>query len=256
MKPLAWALLLSGTAFGATPVATQELLRLTGNALQGFWDQLSNVNCVESVQQSKLGPNGKPIYKQDSSFDYLVALQLTGSDILMEESRVPIVKAGESKTVPLLLTNGFSTLAFIFHPVYQAAFEYSAASPVEVDGKSLLEVHFRHVPGARSPSVLKLKTRDYPLDWQGTAWIEPASGAVVRISAALMPGMEDLGLKTLAADVRYSRVRFKDQTGTYWLPETATIEVETARQHWRNVHSFDKYRVFAVDVNTRTEAPK
>jgi hypothetical protein len=71
-----------------------------------------------------------------------------------------------------------------------------------------------------------------------------------------MPGLEDLGLKTLAADVRFSRVKFKDQTGASWLPEVATIEVETARQHWRNIHTFDKYRVFAVDVNTKTEIPK
>jgi len=256
MKTLALTLFLSCTAPGATPVATQEILRLTGRALQEFWEQLSNVDCVESVHQSKLGPNGKATYKQDSSFDYLVALQLTGNDILVEESRVPIVKRDERGSVPLLLTNGFSTLAFIFHPAFQSSFEYSAPNPVEFEGNNLVEVRFRHLPGGRSPSVLKLTNREYPVDWQGTAWIDPVTGAIVRISASLMPGLEDLGLKTLAADVRYSRVKFKDQPGPYWLPETATIEVETARQHWRNIHTFDKYRVFAVDATTRTEVPK
>ena len=256
MRPLGLAILLSSAAFGATPVSTQEVLSLAGKALQGFWEQLSNVNCVESVQQIKLGPNGKALYKQDSSFDYLVALQLTGNDILVEESRVPIAKPDERKDVPLLLTNGFSTMAFIFHPAFQSSFEYYAPIPVEFEGSNLLEVRFRHVPGARSPSVLKLKNRDYPVDWQGAAWIDPATGAIVRISASLMPGLEDLALKTLAADVRFSRVKFKDQPGTYWLPEVATIEVETARQHWRNIHTFDKYRIFAVDVNTKTEIPK
>jgi hypothetical protein len=256
MKPLGLALFLSCTAFGATPVSTQEVLSLTGKALQGFWEQLSNVNCVESVQQIKLGPNGKAQYKQDSSFDYVVALQLTGNDIVVEESRVPIAKPDERKTVPLLLTNGFSTMAFIFHPAFQSSFEYYPPTPVEFEGSSLLEVRFRHVPGARSPSVLKLKSRDYPVDWQGAAWIDPTTGAIVRIAASLMPGLEDLGLKTLAADVRFSRVKFKDQPGTCWLPEVATIEVETARQHWRNIHTFDKYRIFAVDVNTKTEIPK
>jgi hypothetical protein len=256
MKTLALALCLSCTASGATPVATQELLRLTGNAQQEFWERLSNVDCVENVQQTKLGPNGKATYKQDSSFDYLVALELTGLDILVEESRVPILKHEQRGSVPLLLTNGFSTLAFIFHPAFQSSFEYSSPTPVEFEGNSLVDVKFRHLPGGRSPSVLKLTNRDYPVDWQGTAWIEPLTGAIVRISASLMPGLEDLGLKTLAADVRYSRVQFKDQPGPYWLPETAIIEVETARQHWRNVHTFDKYRVFAVDVNSKTEVPK
>jgi hypothetical protein len=172
------------------------------------------------------------------------------------KARSGVSGQGEFCGAPLLLTNGFSTMAFIFHPMFQSAFEYSPPITVEFEGSSLLEVRFRHVPGARSPSVLKLKNRDYPVEWQGAAWIDPASGAIVRISASLMPGLEDLGLKTFAADVRFSRVKFKDQTAASWLPEVATIEVETARQHCRNIHTFDRYRVFAVDVNARTEAPK
>ena len=147
MRPLGLAILLSSAAFGATPVSTQEVLSLAGKALQGFWEQLSNVNCVESVQQIKLGPNGKALYKQDSSFDYLVALQLTGNDILVEESRVPIAKPDERKDVPLLLTNGFSTMAFIFHPAFQSSFEYYAPIPVEFEGSNLLEVRFRMSDG-------------------------------------------------------------------------------------------------------------
>ena len=179
-----------------------------------------------------------------------------GMSARQRKARSGVSGQGEFGGAPLLLTNGFSTMAFIFHPMFQSSFEYSPPITVEFEGSSLLEVRFRHVPGARSPSVLKLKNRDYPVEWQGAAWIDPASGAIVRISASLMPGLEDLGLKTFAADVRFSRVKFKDQTAASWLPEVATIEVETARQHWRNIHTFDRYRVFAVDVNARTEAPK
>jgi hypothetical protein len=256
MKLLRLALLISCTALGADLASTRGVLNLAGKSLQDFWEQISNVDCVENVQQFKLGPNGQVLYRLDSSFDYLVTLQLAGSDILVGESRVPIGKPDDRKNVPLLLTNGFSTLSFIFHPIFQHAFVYAPPTPAEVDGRRLLAVQFRHVPGARSPSLLKLKNRDYPVDWQGTAWIDPASGAIVHISASLMPGLEDLGLKTLSADVRFSPVKFKDQPEAWWLPETATIEVETARQHWRNIHSFGRYRVFQVDVNTKTEIPK
>lgn len=256
MRHLAFAFLLAGTALGTPLPSTQEVLRLAGKSVQKFWEQLSNVNCLERVQQVKFGPNQKPIDTQDSSFDYVVALQFTGNDILVQESRMPIIKAENRKNVPLLLTNGFSTLAFIFHPVFQSSFEFSPPAAVDVDGASLLEVHFRHVPGARSPSVLKLRNQEYPVDWQGTAWLEPASGAIVRISASLMPGLEDLGIKTLAADVRYSPVKFATPPEVYLLPSVATIEVETARQHWRNTHTFTRYKVFAVDVNTKTEIPK
>ncbi|MBZ5618270.1 MAG: hypothetical protein LAQ69_05965 [Acidobacteriia bacterium] len=239
-----------------SPASAQEVLQHTGKALESFWDRLSQVNCVETVQQAKLGPGGKVVYRQDSSFDYLVLLQLTGNEMLVDESRSPIAEGKEQKNVPLLITNGFSMLAFIFHPFFQSAFEYSAPEPVEANGASLWQVRFRHVAGARSPSVLKLRQRDYPVEWQGTAWIDRESGAVVRISAGLMSSMEDLGLKSLNADVKYGRVGFKGDAGTYWLPETAAIEVETARQHWRNLHTFGKYRLFAVDVKTNVETPK
>lgn len=250
MRAAAFLCLLPVMGFGAAPPTTPELLRKTAISLEGFWERLSAVDCVENVQQVKLTPGGKVAHKQVSTFDYLVLLQLTGNDILVDESRAPIAEGKDDKSVPLLITNGFSTLSLIFHPVFQSAFEYSAPEAVEVEGAALLRVRFRHVAGARSPSVLKLRQRDYPVEWQGTAWIDPESGNIVRISAELMPGMEDLGLKTLSADVRYGRVSFKEDPRVYWLPETATIEVETARQHWRNVHAFGKYKLFSVDVKS------
>ena len=117
-------------------------------------------------------------------------------------------------------------------------------------------VRFRHSPGTRSPSVIRLRQRDYPVEWQGTAWIDKGTGATVRISAGLMAGMDDIGVKTLNADVRYKRVDFKGQPGEHWLPEVATIELETAHQHWRNIHTFGDYRLFSVDVKTNLGTPQ
>jgi hypothetical protein len=256
MRSVALFVCFGSLALGETLPATGEVLRRTGKAIESFWDQLSGVSCVETVEQLKFAPDGKIAYRRNASFDYLVLLQLTGNDILVDESRAPIGDGGTQKNIPMLVTNGFSTLAFIFHPVFQSAFEYSQAEPAELDGKPLLAVRFRHVAGARSPSVLKIRDREYPLPWQGTAWIDPAGGAVVRISVSLMPGLEDLGLKRIAADVTYAPVEFKGDPAAHWLPATASIEVETARQHWRNVHSFAKYRLFSVDVKTSVETPK
>lgn len=252
-------LLLLSATLHAPP--TGDLLQRAGKAEEAFWEQLSAVNCVESVEQEKLGPNGKVVYRQQSDFDYLAVLQLTGNDLLMEESRAPIRRSGEKpggekKTMPLLITNGFSTFGFIFHPFYQGAFEYSAPRPVTVEGRALQQVDFRQARNGRSPSVLKLREREYPLAWRGTAWIDRETASVVRIQAGLMSGMEDLGLKAVDADVRYARVEFKGDAAAHWLPAVATVEVETSRQHWRNVHHFGNYRLFSVDVKQDMGAPK
>jgi hypothetical protein len=249
------ALILLFSTIVSLPAAT-DLLERTGKAVELFWDQLAAVNCVEHVEQEKLGPGGKVLYRQRSDFDYLAVLQLNGNDLLLEESRAPIRQAVEKKGVPLLITNGFSTFEFIFHPLYQGGFEYSAPHPAQMDGRAMWQVEFRQARGGRSPSVLKLRQREYPIAWQGTAWIDRETAAVVRIQADLESSMDDLGLKTMNAEVRYAPVEFKDDPAAHWLPAVATVEVETARQHWRNVHSFSRYRLFSVDVKQDVGAPK
>jgi hypothetical protein len=250
MKLSFFFLTMLSAAAADLPPSGNDLLRRTAKSVESFWDQLQAVNCVETVDQQKLNPNGKAMFRQQSDFDYLAILQLTGSDLIVDESRTPIRQPEHENKLPLLITNGFSTLEFIFHPFYQGGFEFSAPETVQAEGMELFQIKFRHVQGTRSPSVLRLRQREYPVEWQGTAWIEPASGAVVRISAGLMTSMEDIGLKSLTADVRYSRVEFSAEQGGHWLPSTAVIEVETPHQRWRNVHTFSRFKLFSVDVKT------
>jgi len=232
------------------PKGGADLLGRTAKSVVSFWDEIQAVNCVETVDQQKLGPNGKPMARQQTDFDYIATLQLTGNDLIVDESRSVLHAPEHPNRQPMLITNGFSTFELIFHPFYQGAYEFSEAQHVEVEGRDLLQIQFRHVHGARSPSVLKLRQREYPVEWQGTAWIEPGSGAVLRVSAALMESLDDVGLKSLSADVRYARVDFQGDQGPHWLPASAVIEVETPHQHWRNTHTFSKYKRFSVDVKS------
>ena len=243
-------------AQAAPLLTTVELLRRTGTSVEEFWSQFGAVNCVETVEQEKLASSGKVVRRQQSQFDYLAVLQITGTDFLVDESRIPIAEAKPSNGPAMMITRGFSTFEFVFHPFFQGGFEYSAPEHVQADGKELLLVRFQHVHGARSPSVLRLGSREYPLDWQGTAWIEPETGAIVRVTAGLMEGLEDLGLKAINADVRYARVDFASDPRAHWLPSVATIEVETPHQRWRNVHTFTKYRHFSVDVKSEIGQPQ
>jgi hypothetical protein len=256
MKLLLLFLAILPAAGADLPVANGDLLRLAAKSVAGFWDELQAVNCVETVDQQKLNPNGKSMFRQQTDFDYLAILQLTGNDLIVDESRTMVRAPQHENKLPLLITNGFSTFELIFHPFYQGAYEFSAPETVQVDGKELYQIKFRHVHGARSPSVLRLRQREYPVEWQGTAWIEPASGSVVRVAAGLMESREDMGLKSLTADVRYAPFEFTGEPGSHWLPSTAAIEVETPHQRWRNTHTFSNYKHFSVDVKTEVGPTK
>src|ERR1035437_1689228 len=135
------------------PAANGDVLRRTAKSVAGFWDELQAVNCVETVDQQKLNPNGKLMFRQQTDFDYIAILQLTGNDLIVDESRTMVRSPQHESKLPLLITNGFSNFRLIFHPFYQGAYEFSTAESVQVEGKELWRIQFRHVHVARSPSV-------------------------------------------------------------------------------------------------------
>jgi hypothetical protein len=231
---------------GANPPLSEVLGRAT-HAVERFWAVFPDVDCTEQVLQTKLDPHGKIIYQQQSQYDFLILLGPPGEEFSLNESRLLQKQEGKSKSVPLLITNGFSMLLLVFHPYFQDSFEFDRLPDEQLDGKNLVRLHFQQLKGTRSPSALQLRGRTYPIEWAGTAWIEPETGSVYRIQADLAAPMDDVGLRLLHCDVRYAPVRFSTSSTDYWLPQSAEIEAQTPRQHWRNVHRFTDYKRFATD---------
>lgn len=229
--------------------ALARLLDQTGNDVVRLLDQLADVKCTERVQQTKFAKNGKPEYQEDSTFDYLVMLQPAGGDVSLVESRRAGQEPQHRKNVPLLVTNGFATLLLVFHPLYQASYAFSSLDGQILDGRRYACLQFRHIKGTRTTAVLILRDREYPLDFQGTAWIDPESGQVSKIEADLEDDMTDVGLKSLRSEVQYAPFHFTGLAQPYWLPSLATVDVETPRQHWRNVHQFTAYMRFSTSTD-------
>ncbi len=240
------ALFCTGTGMAADLDLENALTRAT-NTVETFWRQFPSVTCTETVTQEKLGKGGKIEYRQESIFDYLIFMNLEGNDLTVEESRLLQKSIGKSKNLPLLITSGFPTLLLVFHPYYQGDFRYQLNGDEVIGGKKLMRIQFEHIPGTRSTSALRLSGRDYPLDLQGTAWIDPETGAIRQMVARLESPMNDLNLKALNVKVLYEPHQFPTAPGAEWLPATATIDVETARQHWHNVHKFSDYKRFSVN---------
>jgi hypothetical protein len=238
---------------GGTTPSFGDLLARVGKSVEVFWEQFSAVSCNENVSQTKLGNTNKVLFNRDSVYDYLISMSIDGDDIAVEESRLLQKSAKARADVPLLVSNGFPTLLLIFHPYYQGGFEYTRLDDEVVDGRIMLRIQFRHISGGRSTSALRLRGRDYPLDLQGTAWIDQESMAVVRIKSGLMAPMNDVGLKALETDVRYAPFKFPPGTETEWLPTVAIVDLETPRQHWRNTHRFSDYKHFSVKSDSKIQ---
>lgn len=226
-----------------------ELLVRTAGRTSEFLDQFSDVKCIEQVRQEKLGKDDRVELKEDSTYDYLVMLTNTGGELNLSESRIPVHEAKrDRKNTSMLLSNGFATLFLVFHPLYAQAFTFTLAGEEVVSGRLLDKVIFRHVPGMKSPAALALRGREYPLELTGTAWIDPETGSIAKIEAGIGDALQDVGLKVLRSEIDFAPMPFADSRLVYWFPTQARVEVETPRQHWRNLHQFTAYKKFSVST--------
>jgi hypothetical protein len=239
-----------------SPAASSPLDDMIGRAndqVSHFVEQFSDVKCTEHVLQEKFKPDGKIALKEESTYDYLVILTNTGGEISLDESRLALheAKKDQKKNVSMLVSNGFATLFLVFHPYYSSGFQFTDLGEDTVNGHKFHKVQFKHIPGMRSPAALALRGREYPLDLAGVAWIDPETGIIGRIDAGLATSMEDIGLKSMRSEVEFQPVPFKGSKDVYWFPSQASVEVETARQHWRNTHNFTDYKKFSVSTEEK-----
>jgi hypothetical protein len=230
----------------ASSTAVDDILVHARKSVESFWGQFKSVTCVEKVTQEKLGKQGGVEYARKSTFDYLVLLNMDKDALSVDESRLEQGKKSKEKNIPLLITSGIPTLLLVFHPLYREGFHYRLEGEEISGGRRLARIHFEHIPGTRSTTALRLRGKNYPLDIQGTAWIDPVTGAIHRIAAGIGAPLSDLNLKALEMEVRYDPHEFSTREDIYWLPSTATISIKTERQHWRNMHRYSGYKRFTV----------
>ncbi len=251
-------LLVTILCLGCLPAHAQDralidLLNRTGDQMAKFVDQFSQVKCTEHVTQERFRKDNKVERHAESTYDYLVILSNVGGELSLDESRLPLQSPGkphktQDQAMPMLVSNGFATLFLIFHPYYSNNFSFSSLGNETVDGRDVLKVHFAHIRNTRSVAALAVRGKEYPLDLSGTAWIDPKTALITRIDAGVTSEVEDIGMKSLHSNVRFAPVRFASGPSEYWFPVQASVEVETARQHWRNVHSFSDYKQFSVST--------
>jgi hypothetical protein len=229
-----------------------DLLERTAGQTSVFLDQFSDVKCTEQVRQEKLGKDDKVELKEDSAYDYLVILTNNGGELSLSESRIPLHEAKKDrKNTSMLISNGFATLFLVFHPLYADAFKFTLAGQEVIEGRTFEKVSFQHIPGMKTPAALALRGREYPLELTGTAWIDPATGSILKIQAGIADTLQDVGLKALTSEITFAPLTFADSKQPFWFPSQARVEVETPRQHWRNLHQFTAYKKFSVSTEEK-----
>jgi hypothetical protein len=214
------------------------------------------VVCTENVTQALVGKNGKANYREDSVFDYQMQASTNSGSLRLVESRDTRKAAFRDSARSLLITNGFTSMLLIIHPTYETSYTFEPGGTESIDGITYVRIHFKPVPGASSPAAMQLRGKNYPIPLSGTMWIEPQSGAVTKLVASMDSSLSDLGLQAMRSEIHYATVNFHDPEESYWMPVSAVIDVETPRQHWRNIHRFAGYKRFKATIQVEQAESK
>jgi hypothetical protein len=225
---------------------TDPVIRKAQDRMDRFVVELGTLRCDEHIVQQKLKTNDKVEYGQETVYDSLVMIRFEEGKIRVFEQHVEQKMPHHPIAKPLVTTHGFSTLAIIFHPYYTQSFRFSRAGDDVIGGRSLVRIHFEYIPGTPSPAIYQKFVGDQPLAYSGTAWIDPDNGAIHRIDADIGSSLKEMGLKDLRAQLTFGEVTLDAETEPRWLPISATVDLETPRQHWRNIHRFTDYRSYRV----------
>lgn len=225
-----------------------EAIALAEKQITGLLTELADVHCTETVIQEKLSDNGRVEASAKEQFDYLIMISGHEDDFQMSESRIEDPGWGHKLlSTPMLMSNGLATVLLVFHPYYRDGFQFQTGPEEMVDGRLFTPVHFTHIAGRRTPAALALRGREYPLELQGTAWLDESSKEIVKVDASLVHDMTDVGLRALNVHVEYKPTLLKSGTSVM-LPVLAVVDVSSLHQHWRNTHYFGNYRSFSANV--------
>ncbi len=232
-----------------TPAPLPEALVRARKHVQEYFDKFSDLTCKESVAQLVLNGSGHTIYRENSAFDYQFQTTTEGDIPKFNETRETRNPAFRDPARTLLVTTGFANLLLIVHPLYESSYTFEPAGNETIGGVSYSVLRFTPVPDGSSPVSLRLRGRNYPVPLSGTLWIEPQSGAIVKLEAQVGSSLKDLGLKGMRSEVHYAQHSFHNPEASLWIADSAVIDLETPRQHWRNLHHFTEYKRFSVDVH-------
>lgn len=251
---LCWLAIAAGFAAGQASsgdgVHTEVIpaLLLARSNVERFFEQYANIVCAESVTQTVFGKNGKPKYWEASKYDYQLQASTQSGSLKLVESRQPLKQPFRDPARTLLVTSGFASLLLIMHPNYEASYTFEPAGEEVLNEGPMVKIQFKPVAGGSSPAALQLRGKNYPMPLSGTVWVNKSSGAVAKLIASVDSSLSDLGLQGMQSEIHYALVQFHGPEESYWIPTSATIDVETPLQHWRNTHQFTGCRRFRSTI--------
>jgi hypothetical protein len=255
-----------------------KILREVGERVAAFIDSFPNVTATESIQWQVGGASSKDSSAQ--KFRYLLMRRPTaGGETFVEYRTDP--QGNETDYNGLSgshsLASGFTLSLLYFDPHNQAACRYRYFGRLMLGEQETDVVGFAQIPeGNLRLTNLYDGKRRVPLLFQGLAWIDHRTHAILRLETELLSPPPHTSLQRETTRIDYAPVQLPEVAGPVMLPDKVVVDAwlyvnvqklaagltggtrqgmmvenppvnEKDIRHYRNIHSYSDYKLFRVE---------
>jgi hypothetical protein len=257
---------LHGLQPGGSPQDLPGLLTKVGRKEQDLLTQMPNLTAREEVVQAFRTGRSKVNRKQE--FNYLILLHEAENAVTLTEYRTDLQnrRIGEFGRDPRApAAQGFALIWMYFHPTRRSESQFRYLGEQKVDGHKTFAVAFAQTPGlVQFPAQVYWRAKEFPLLYQGVAWIDDSDFRIVRLRTDLLAPQPDAHVLELTTEVEFADVRISHRASSLWLPRKALVEWQSTDStpgglfelersshvvtHAREQHSYSDYQLYEVEV--------
>ena len=232
-----------------------NIIEETGKRVQELVDDVGRIAAVEDMFHQALDVYGTPLRTETRKYNYVASISEPQPGVLnVDEFRND--KTHLSEYPDHIATNGFVTLALVFHPDMRDTFTMACEGLGDWRGQASWLVHF--VQRDDRPNHMhsyKIGSEYRPVKLMGRAWITADKFQIVRIEAEMAKPMPEIQLASEHQVVEYGPIPFQQKNAVLWLPKSAEIYLDFRKHRYYRRHSFDHYMLFSTESNEKRGDP-
>jgi tetratricopeptide (TPR) repeat protein len=225
----------------------EDVIQKSGEHVKQLVDNVARFAAIEDLLHEQLDPLGNPSTREKRRFDYAASItEARPGVLLVDEYRTQRYDLGSLPDQ--IVTNGFTSLALVFHPSIRDNFQMTCEGLGDWHGQATWLVHFRQREDR--PSRIQgfvVGDHHYPVALKGRAWITANKFQIVRIESELVKPMPYVKFLAQHQIVEYGAVHFEKGDLDLWLPKSAEVYLDLQHRRYYRRHSFDHYMLFSVD---------
>ena len=232
-----------------------EVVRSAGNRAQELVKNVDRFTATEEIDHYNLSPMGLQTSHESRKFDYLVEIrQLGKSELDVEEYRNGSVSVQEFPGH--IATVGLPSLALIFHPYFQAKYEFKCEGHGAWHGKPAWLIHFELRPDQASAMlVYNVGGHSRAVGLKGRAWIDADTSQILAMESDITHPIPEIRLLRDHQLIEYGPVSFRDNSMQLWLPKSADWYCSLSGRRYHRRHTFSQFLLFSVDDKQKITQP-